>query len=54
MVITDIRVKYHLQVPADKREEVGRALGVHKKACPAAQSVTRGINVEWEADFEEV
>ncbi|MFQ5857368.1 MAG: OsmC family protein [Anaerolineae bacterium] len=54
MVITDIRVKYHLKVPADKREAAERALGVHERRCPAAQSVTRGINVEWEADIEEV
>lgn len=53
MVVTDIRVKYHLQVPANKREQAERALGLHKEKCPAATSVTRGINVEWEADFKE-
>ena len=54
MVITDIRVKYHLKVPADKREAADRALAVYSRGCPAYQSVTRGINVEWDADIEEV
>jgi len=30
------------------------ALGVHEKGCPASQSVRRGINVEYTAEFEEV
>ncbi len=51
MVITDIRVTYHLKVPPDKREAAERALGVHERGCPAAQSVKRGINIEWRADF---
>jgi len=54
MVITDIRVKYHLKVPADKREAADRALAVYSRGCPAYQSVTRGISVEWDADIEEV
>jgi len=27
---------------------------VHEKGCPASQSVRRGINVEYSAEFEEV
>jgi uncharacterized OsmC-like protein len=54
MVITDIRVTYHLEVPAEKRDAAERALSVHPRKCPAAQSVMRGINVEWSAEVEEV
>lgn len=53
MVVTDIRVTYHLEVPADKRDAAQRALDHHERKCPAAQSVMRGINVEWSADVEE-
>ena len=44
----------HLQDPQGKRAEAERALGVHEKGCPASQSVGRGINVEYSAEFEEV
>lgn len=54
MVITDIRVKYHLKVPMDKREAADRALAVYSRGCPAYQSVKRGISVEWDAEIEEV
>jgi uncharacterized OsmC-like protein len=54
MVITDIRVTYHLKVPADKREAAERALSVHERGCPAAQSVKRGINIEYSVEVEEV
>lgn len=53
MVVTDIRVTYHLEVPASKREAAERALGVHQRKCPTAQSVMRGINVVWSAGVAE-
>lgn len=54
MVISRIRVRYKVQVPKGKRAEAERALGVHEKACPAATSVKRGIDIEWAADIAEV
>jgi organic hydroperoxide reductase OsmC/OhrA len=53
-LITTIRVRYRCRIPKGKRAEAERALGVHDKGCPASQSVQRGINVEYSADFEEV
>lgn len=53
-LITTIRVHYRCKIPKGKRAEAERALGVHDKGCPASQSVQRGINVEYSADFEEV
>lgn len=52
--ITTIRIHYRLTVPADKRAEAERAVAVHDKGCPAAQSVTPAIKVEWDADYTEV
>jgi len=50
--ITTIRVHYALAVPPDKREEAERAVAVHDKGCPATQSVTPTIKVEWDVDWK--
>ena len=52
-LITRIRVKYHVKVPQGKRADAERAIAVHEKGCPVAQSVQRGIRVEWEGEVEE-
>jgi organic hydroperoxide reductase OsmC/OhrA len=48
-LITRIKVHYHVKVPQGKREEAQRAIEVHEKGCPAAQSVQRGIAIEWDS-----
>ncbi len=53
MVITRIKVRYSLKVPKGKRKEAQRALDVHEQGCPVAQSLKRGIAVEWEGDIVE-
>lgn len=50
-VITRIRVRYHLNVPAEQREKALRALDIHERHCPAAESVKRGIAIEWTYAF---
>lgn len=52
--ITTIRVHYHLTIPKDKREEAERAVAVHDKGCPATQSVSPSIKVEWDAVYDEI
>ena len=52
-LITRIRVKYHVKVPQGRRADAERAIAVHEKGCPVAQSVERGIRVEWEGEVEE-
>ncbi|MEC4672395.1 MAG: OsmC family protein [Nitrospirota bacterium] len=53
VVITRIRVRYHLKdVPEEKREVVERALSMHGDHCPAALSVKRGIAIECSCEFE--
>lgn len=53
VAITNIRIRYRLQIPKGKREEAERALAVHKAGCPASTSVERGIKVEWSGDIVE-
>ncbi len=53
-LVTKIKVKYKCRIPKGKREDAERALAVHEKGCPASQSVQRGIEVEYTAEFEEV
>ena len=52
-LITRIRVQYSVKVPKEKREEAERAMAVHEKGCPVAESVKRGIQVEWSGTVEE-
>ena len=52
-LITRIHVKYRVKVPKGKRAEAERAIEVHEKGCPVAQSVQRGIRVEWEGEVQE-
>ncbi len=54
LLITKIAVRYHVKVPAGKREEAERAIQVHEKGCPASQSVQRGIAIEYSGTVEEV
>lgn len=52
--ITTIRIHYRLTIPKDKRTEAERAVAVHDKGCPATQSVSPAITVEWDATYDEV
>ena len=52
--ITTIRVHYQLTIPKGKREEAERAVAVHEKGCPASQSVSPAIKVEWDARYDEL
>lgn len=52
-LITRIRIRYNVKVPKGRRADAERAMEVHEKGCPVAQSVQRGIQVEWEGAVEE-
>jgi uncharacterized OsmC-like protein len=53
MILTGIKLRYHLKVPANKRATVERALEHHEGLCAASESVRRGITVEWESEIED-
>jgi organic hydroperoxide reductase OsmC/OhrA len=50
--ITTIRVHYHLTIAKDQRAEAERAVAVHERGCPASQSVSPAIKVEWDATYQ--
>jgi uncharacterized OsmC-like protein len=49
--ITTIQIHYTLDVPPEQREEAERAVAVHDRGCPATQSVTPAIKVEWDVKW---
>jgi len=51
--ITRIRVRYHLRIPAGKREAAERAVATHETRCPAANSGRGCIAIEISADIVE-
>lgn len=52
--IERIRVRYHLRIPAGTREAAERALEAHVDGCPVAQTLLPCVEIEWEAEIEEV
>lgn len=52
--ITRIRVEYHLKVPEGKTDEAREALSSYLAFCPAAQSVIGCIQIQDEAEIEEM
>jgi uncharacterized OsmC-like protein len=53
IVISKVRLNYHLTVPKGKRAEAERAVSVHAQGCPVYRSLQRGIAVEWAAEIVE-
>ena len=51
--ITQIRLRYRIKAPAEKRESIERLLGHYAEACPAYQSVKGCIDCSWTAEIEE-
>jgi len=54
VTLTRIDVHYSLRIPAGTREPVERALSRHREKCPTARSLAGAIQVEFEAEIEEV
>jgi organic hydroperoxide reductase OsmC/OhrA len=52
--ITQIRVKYHLQVPQGKAEEAREAFSSYLISCPAAQSVIGCIGIKDDLVIDEM
>jgi organic hydroperoxide reductase OsmC/OhrA len=49
--ITTIRVHYTLTIPSEQRADAERVVAVHDRGCPATQSVSPSIKVEWDAVY---
>ncbi len=52
-VLTAVRVKYRLRIPAGSRETVERALAKHQDKCPTAATLRGAVEVSWSAEIEE-
>ena len=53
IAVTRIRVKYRIKLPEGQREAAERALQLHQEKCPVAQTLTRGVEISWDAELEE-
>ncbi len=51
--ITEIRVKYHLKVSAERTREINEAFSAYLTSCPAAQSVIGCIIIKDDIVVEE-
>ena len=52
-VLTAIRVRYTLRIPAGTREAADRALARHQEKCPTAASLRGAVEVSWTAEITE-
>ena len=52
-VLTEVRIRYRLRVPAGARETAERALARHQERCPTASSLKGAVAVSWSAEIEE-
>jgi organic hydroperoxide reductase OsmC/OhrA len=52
-VLTNITVRYRLNIPKDKHATAERALEHDEGLCPVSNSVRTNITVEWKADLED-
>lgn len=52
--ISRIRVRYVIQIPEGRREDLDRALSAHVASCPVAQTLLPCVEIEWEAEVTEV
>lgn len=51
--ITKINVKYHLEAPKDKKDDVNEAMEIYIDKCPGAQSVINCIQISDSMDLVE-
>jgi len=52
-VLTEVRIRYRLRIPAGTRAAVERALVRHQERCPTERSLRGSVAVSWTADLEE-
>ena len=52
-VLTRIRIRYRLSIPAGQRETAERALAKHQAKCPTAAWMKNAVEITWEAEIEE-
>lgn len=53
MAIRSIRIRYRVALPRGKRAAAERALAVHERGCPLANTLRGAVRLTYTADFEE-
>jgi organic hydroperoxide reductase OsmC/OhrA len=53
-VLREVKVHYHIRVPASARERLDRALARHLEKCPTAVSLRGAVTVTWTAAIDEI
>ncbi len=53
LIIKRIHVIYQLATPAEDREKVERAYGIHAEHCPVYRSLRAAIDITTELDWRE-
>jgi uncharacterized OsmC-like protein len=52
-VLSEVRIRYALRIPAGTRETVERALARHQDKCPTAATLKPAVVVSWTAEIVE-
>ncbi len=52
-VLSEVRIRYALRIPAGARETVERALAKHQDKCPTAATLKPAVAVSWTAKIVE-
>ncbi len=53
MALRRIRIRYRIVVPAGKRAEAERALSVHERGCPLANTLRGAVELSYTAEFSD-
>jgi len=54
LIIKRIHVVYHLSAPGEFKEKVLRAYAIHANKCPVYRSLSPGITITTELDWQEI
>ena len=54
MALRAIRIRYAVKLPPGKLEAAERALRVHERGCPLANTLRGAVAVTYTADFTEI
>ena len=54
MALRAIRIHYRVSLPAGKRAEAERALRLHERGCPLANTLRGAVQLQYTAEFREL
>ena len=54
MALRAIRIHYRVSLPVGKRAEAERALRLHERGCPLANTLRGAVQLQYTAEFREL